>query len=62
MYLTYQITEQISNSNDDLEKEIEDLKQQKQQLEDVLQRHSCKKQRASGNLREEENKENSTDD
>lgn len=56
-----QITEQISNGNNDLEREIEDLKQQKQQLEDMLERHSCKKQRNSDEPCEE-NKENNGDD
>lgn len=57
----FQITEQISNSNDDLEKEIEDLKQQKQQLEEMLQRHSCKKEQTHGKPCEE-NKENNGHD
>jgi cell division protein FtsB len=57
----FQITEQISNGNNDLEREIEDLKQQKQQLEDMLERHSCKKQRNSDEPCEE-NKENNGDD
>lgn len=39
------ITEQISNSNDDLEKEIEELIVQKEQLEEMLNTHSCKKER-----------------
>ena len=56
-----QVTEQIQNSNDDLEREIEDLKQQKQQLEEMLQRHSCKKEENCRNPREE-NKENNLDD
>ncbi|XP_028398759.1 cyclic AMP-dependent transcription factor ATF-3-like [Dendronephthya gigantea] len=54
-----QVTEQISNSNDDLEREIEDLKEQKEKLEEMLQSHSCKKER---NTSRDENKENNGKD
>lgn len=53
-----QITEQISDSNEDLEKEIEDLKVQKEELERMLKTHACKKERKPSNLHGE-NKENS---
>ncbi|XP_046847508.1 cyclic AMP-dependent transcription factor ATF-3-like [Xenia sp. Carnegie-2017] len=55
------VTEQISNSNDDLEHEIENLKVQKQQLEMMLDKHSCKK-RANREKLHEDNKENSVND
>lgn len=55
-----QITEQISNSNGDLEKEIEDLTAQKEELEEMLKSHDCKKERKADDRREED-KENSQD-
>ena len=55
-----QITKQISDSNSDLEKEIEDLTAQKQQLQDMLQTHACKKEDKS--TKAGENKENSHGD